>query len=189
MKRFEICDRFHVIDSKDENGVFLGCSVYLEKNGKKHSIADEGYGCVQILSVLLSIQNAILQSQIVEKSSSNEMCSSPAFVLAVEEPENHLHPKLQSLLADMFLEAYEQFGVTFIIETHSEYLIRKSQVLVAGMKFSTNIESNEKSPFRTYYIPNNGEPYSLWYRKDGNFAERFGSGFFDEADNLAFEIM
>ena len=43
--------------------------------------------------------------------------------------------------------------------------------------------------FRTYYMPNNSKAYSLGYRKDGKFAEEFGSGFYDEATNLAFDIL
>ena len=110
------------------------------------------------------------------------------FVLAIEEPENHLHPRLQSLLADMFLEAYEKFGVMFIVETHSEYLIRKSQVLVKKW-YEEKKDATIKCPFNTYYIPVNGVPYSLGYRKDGKFSESFGPGFYDESANLTFEIM
>ena len=39
--------------------------------------------------------------------------------IAVEEPEIHLHPKYQSLLADMFVDAYKTLGQHLIIETHS----------------------------------------------------------------------
>ena len=89
--------------------------------------------------------------------------------IAIEEPEIHLHPKYQSLLADMFLEAYKTYNIHFIIETHSEYLIRESQVLVSKMGFVNNEDSDKNSPFRTYYIPQNDTPYSLGYRKDGKY--------------------
>ena len=107
----------------------------------------------------------------------------------VEEPEIHLHPALQSLLADMFYEAYELFNIHFVVETHSEYLIRKSQVLVSKMGFKTNKDSDANSPFRTYYIPKEGKPYSLGYRKDGKFAERFGDGFYNESANLTNKML
>ena len=89
----------------------------------------------------------------------------------------------------MFYDAYKTYGIHFIVETHSEYLIRKSQVIVAGLKYISNQEAEETCPFRTYYMPNNSKPYSLGYRKDGKFAEEFGSGFYDEATNLAFDIL
>ena len=89
----------------------------------------------------------------------------------------------------MFYDAWQKYNVNFIIETHSEYLIRRSQVIVAGRKYKSNAEVEEKCPFQTYYIPNGAHPYSLGYRKDGKFKEKFGSGFYDEASNLAFEIL
>lgn len=38
-------------------------------------------------------------------------------------------------------------------------------------------------------MPKDGKPYSLGYRKDGKFVEEFGSSFYDEATNLAFDIL
>lgn len=183
LRKFEICDAYS-IDTVVADGVTIGCFISLEKNGKKHSIADEGYGCIQIFTVLLAIQNMayklfidVLEHDKLEKSA-----------FAVEEPENHLHPKLQSLLADMFQDASEKFGMTFIVETHSEYLIRKSQVLVKKW-YEENKDTDKPCPFQAYYIPVNGVPYSLGYRKDGKFSESFGPGFYDESANLTFEIM
>jgi hypothetical protein len=107
----------------------------------------------------------------------------------LEEPEIHLHPRFQSLLADMFRQAYSSYNVQFIIETHSEYLIRKSQVLVSRMRFHDNAEADKRCGFRTIYVPKIGSPYSLVYRKDGKFAEDFGPGFFDESSMLMLEIL
>src|SRR6185437_5397323 len=44
-------------------------------------------------------------------------------VLMVEQPELHLHPALQCDLADLFIEGVRSNGNTFILETHSEYLL------------------------------------------------------------------
>ena len=89
----------------------------------------------------------------------------------------------------MLFEAYKLYNIHFVVETHSEYLIRRSQVLVAQMGFQSNAEADEHSPFRTIYVPDNDRPYNLFYRKDGKFAESFGPGFFDEASRLMFEIL
>ena len=56
---------------------------------------------------------------------------SESTLVIVESPENILYPENQSLMADLFLDLYERFGLRFIVETHSEYLIRRTQVLVA----------------------------------------------------------
>ena len=45
-------------------------------------------------------------------------------VIAIEQPELHLHPALQSELGDVFIEsALGDRGNTFVIESHSEHLL------------------------------------------------------------------
>ena len=183
LNKLGLCDSFSV-DPVTVNGVSLGYSITFTKNGKTHSIADEGYGCIQLFSVLMVVQNAINLHDIGVIKDSLDVI----YTIAVEEPENHLHPKLQSLLADMFLEAKEIADIQFLIETHSEYLIRKSQVLVKKW-YEENKETDKSCPFQAYYIPSGGTPFSLGYRKDGKFSESFGPGFYDESANLTFEIM
>jgi hypothetical protein len=95
------------------------------------------------------------------------------------------------LLADMFYDAYKKLGVWFIINTNSEYLIRKTQVMVAEKNYETKEELEEKCPFTTYYVPNQstGElPYALGYRIDGKFKKGFGEGFYNESYRLASQI-
>ena len=57
-----------------------------------------------------------------------------------------------------------------------------------GIPSSIDIEFLELND-NPYYIPENSKPYSLGYRKDGKFMESFGTGFYDEASNLAFELL
>ena len=194
-KAFGIGERISI--NIDDEG--LGITLRLHKSEadeKGMLLADNGYGITQIFAILLNIEVAIMSrkslnyyedNSIEWNASIQKKYSEPT--IAIEEPEIHLHPRYQSLLAELFYDAYKTYGIHFIIETHSEYLIRKSQVIVAGLKYSSNQEAEETCPFRTYYMPNNSKPYSLGYRKDGKFAEEFGSGFYDEATNLAFDIL
>ena len=195
IKAFGIGERISI--NIDDEG--LGITLRLHKSEadeKGMLLADNGYGITQIFAILLNIEVAIMSRKSLKYYEDKNIewnakilkkYSEPT--IAIEEPEIHLHPRYQSLLAELFYDAYKTYGIHFIIETHSEYLIRKSQVIVAGLKFSSNQEAEEKCPFRTYYMPNNSKPYSLGYRKDGKFAEEFGSGFYDEATNLAFDIL
>ena len=195
IKAFGIGERISI--NIDDEG--LGITLRLHKSEadeKGMLLADNGYGITQIFAILLNIEVAIMSRKSLKYYEDKNIewnakilkkYSEPT--IAIEEPEIHLHPRYQSLLAEMFYDAYKTFGIHFIIETHSEYLIRKSQVIVAGLKYSSNKEAEETCPFRTYYMPNNSKPYSLGYRKDGKFAEEFGSGFYDEATNLAFDIL
>ncbi len=44
-------------------------------------------------------------------------------LLAIEQPELHIHPRLQAEISDLFIEAIHNNKHRFIIETHSEHLI------------------------------------------------------------------
>ena len=73
-------------------------------------IPDVGFGVSQVLPV-------VLQGFLSPKSS----------VTIVEEPEVHLHPKMQAALADLFIDITKESNFTkhLLIETHSEYLLRR----------------------------------------------------------------
>ena len=163
----------------------VGYFIYIvSKRGKTTTrtlLADFGLGVSHMLVILLLIDAW------GKKDGGYNHNRYPTFIL--EEPEAHLHPSFQSQLADIFLDAYKTYGLRFIIETHSEYLIRKSQVLVSQMGFKSNDESNTLAPFSAYYFPKTGKPYSLGYRKDGYFANSFGKGFYDESASLTFELL
>jgi predicted ATPase len=49
----------------------------------------------------------------------------------LEEPEIHLHPLAQSILAELFVDVSKERNVQFIVETHSEHLFRRMQTLIA----------------------------------------------------------
>ena len=67
---------------------------------------DIGIGISQVLPVLVSAY------------------ASAEKILAIEQPEIHLHPALQAELGDVFIEsALGGRRNTFILETHSEHLI------------------------------------------------------------------
>ena len=110
-------------------------------------------------------------------------------LITIEEPEQNLHPAVQSRLADMFLDFYRQFGSQCIIETHSEYIIRRTQVLVAeGIR--KNEFSLENNPMKVYYFPDNGQPpYDMCFKQTGRFERDFGPGFFDVAGNSNLELL
>ena len=149
--------------------------------GETMPLADMGMGSIQMMLLLFK-----LASNINKKN--GDGCT-----IIVEEPEQNIHPQLQSKLTDLFLEVSEKYGFHFVIETHSEYMIRKSQVLVAQMGYETQEEIETRCPIKTYYFPGDMEPernpYNMAYRTDGKFMNGFGEGFYDEAANLAFDIM
>lgn len=188
LQKFGIAHHISIKNTDDGLGVTL--RIFTDENDKEgHLLADEGYGMTQLFSIILGIETLALSTPKHYISDNWEEEEYDYSLMAIEEPENHLHPSYQSMLAEMFYDAYKRFNIHFIVETHSEYMIRKSQLITAGMNFTSNDEADEKSAFITYYMPKDGIPYSLGYRKDGKFKEQFGTGFFDEASNLAFELL
>ena len=81
--------------------------VLVEQRTDTHaSHRDVGIGVSQVLPVLVSAY------------------ASTDKLLAIEQPEIHLHPALQAELGDVFIEsAFGEGRNTFLIETHSEYLL------------------------------------------------------------------
>lgn len=161
----------------------VGYYVYLKKDKRLVSLADVGYGVTPLISMLLRIEIAICRS--LEKNFLERI------TICVEEPESNLHPSVQAKLADLFADAAKHYPVNFILETHSEYLVRRSQVIVAEQHYEGEEMLKEKCPFKVYYMPrpDEGKPYDLEYKLDGKFRKKFGKGFFDIADSLALELL
>ena len=160
--------------------------VYIKNNdGEEVNLADKGMGSIQLMVLLFRLAIAL--------PSNNERVYISRYgrIIIIEEPEQNLHPMLQSLLADLLYELNSEYGYRFIIETHSEYLIRKTQVIVKE-KYKGKKLSFKNNPFKVYYFnaSDSEKPYyEIVYQRDGSFENDFGKGFFDEASNLAFEIL
>lgn len=158
----------------------------IEENGSVVPLADKGMGSIQMMILLFRIATIIFKKS--QKRIDWMSCWMTSIII-IEEPEQNLHPKMQSYLADLFYYLAKYESLRMLIETHSEYLIRKSQVLVAEEKYSDQEELDDNNPFWVYYLPSDDSaPYEMKYRTDGKFSNEFGTGFFDTASNLAFEL-
>ena len=82
-------------------------------------ITDVGFGVSQILPVL------VLCFYVPEGST-----------IILEQPEIHLHPSVQAGLADVLIDAHKRRGVQFVLESHSEHLLRRLQRRIAEEKIS-----------------------------------------------------
>jgi len=106
-------------------------SIRLEETGEATSdnLADVGFGFSQLLPVIAQIYAAGRGSARPSVRSANAgggVVQAP--VLAIEQPELHLHPAYQARLGTYFVNAAKRFsrrGVNcrFVIETHSEQLV------------------------------------------------------------------
>ena len=108
--------------------------------------------------------------------------------IIVEEPELNLHPALQSKLAEFFHKVNTEFEMKFIIETHSEYLIRKAQLFVAENEYTTDAGLNP-NPFKVNYFDLENGPYQMNFTVNGKFDRNFGEGFYDEASKNTLALL
>ncbi len=77
----------------------------------------------------------------------------------------------------------------FIIETHSEYLIRKLQFLTASKKVGTDKSIIYYFNADKYVTANEPKVKPIEIRKNGNLSDTFGPGFYDEISRLQFDLM
>lgn len=101
--------------------------------------------------------------------------------IILEQPELHLHPKVQTRLADFFV-SMNALGKQCILETHSEYLINRLRYLVAKSNENkiaqdTMIYFVEMEDGHSIYRPITINKYGV--------IEDWPKGFFDESEDIA----
>jgi predicted ATPase len=93
--------------------------VVIKRQGASASLIDVGFGVSQVLPMLVLAYFVPRGATIV-----------------AEQPEIHLHPLAQAGLADLMTEVAHERDVQFIVETHSEYMFRHLQLLIAEEKLT-----------------------------------------------------
>ena len=128
------------------------------------SLLDVGFGISQILPVIIK-----------SVSSENE-------TIIIEQPEIHIHPRLQAQLGSLLAESVKSFGNRFIIETHSEHLLLRLQKLIRNGELS-------HEDIAVVYVDrgkNGSQCLELRIDSEGDFIDEWPNGFFDEGFNEMF---
>lgn len=145
-----------------------------KKNGSLVEIEDVGVGISQIIPVLTSIIEG--------------------FPVFIQQPELHLHPKLQAQLADAFIECMNKGWTKFVVESHSEHLL---------LRFLRRIRETNKSDIKNKLFGLTSKQISVLYvdkledgsskifplriSPEGEFIDRWPHGFFTERDGELFD--
>lgn len=134
------------------------------------NISDVGFGVSQVLPVLVEC-----------------FYCQPNSTLILEQPEIHLHPSVQSALADLLIAAItsREFGqdrnIQLLVESHSEHFLRRLQRRIAEETISPDMTA-------IYYCESTEEGSSLKPLKldmFGNIINWPKNFFGDEFDDLA----
>jgi predicted ATPase len=135
-------------------------SVQEIKSGHEFSLNQVGFGISQILPII----TLLLTSKRDE-------------IILIENPEVHLHPKLQSLFVDLSIFVLEN-GRKLVIETHSEHIINRLRYRIKqtpSLKEKINILFFEKNEEGIIYS-------DIEITKEGRLAH-WPENFFDQTYN------
>lgn len=122
------------------------------------SLKDLGFGISQILPV-------VVQSLAGYKK-----------ILTIQQPELHIHPRLQANLGDLFAESIDNRQNQFIIETHSEHLVLRLQRLIRTGK----IKADDVSILYVSRDSSGSSVQRLRLDDCGEFIDDWPGGFFPE---------
>ncbi len=151
----------------------LGHELGLRVGGQDRDPTAIGVGASQLLPVIVMVLGAPQGS-----------------VILLEQPELHLHPKVQSRLADFL--AYARRNVRIVVETHSEYLLTRLRLRIAENKldrdelavlFATQLPDSEDKSGKALHT----EFDHLNIDELGDF-HHWPEGFFDSLDNDSVEL-
>ena len=90
--------------------------------GIKSNIIDAGYGLSQILPLLARLFDSRIQRDRFSTKSGTR------FLL--QQPEVHLHPAAQAELASLFVQSAAKANNSFLIETHSDFILDRTRIEV-----------------------------------------------------------
>lgn len=148
--------------------------VVVGKDGTDHNICDVGFGCSQVLPVLVSG---------IELANRARRTGSGTPMLVVQEPEIHLHPNAQAALGSFFASLSKLRSQVFI-ETHSDNLV---------LRIARHVAANdiEASDVRIFYVQDSDglkKVTPIGISADGSFSPKWPGGFFPQRQAESLEL-
>jgi hypothetical protein len=112
-------------------------------------------------------------------------------VVAIEQPELHVHPAIQVGLGDLFIRAIQPNGSLYpgkslLIETHSEHIMLRLLRRIretAGNELPPGVIGLDPDDLSVIYVEGSDDGvrfHALRVDKEGEFIDRWPKGFFEE---------
>ncbi len=108
-------------------------------------------------------------------------------LLLIEQPELHIHPRVQVGLGDLYLQSAAKFGRNFLIETHSEALLLRMMKRIRQTRdgeLPTDVPPASTDDIAVYLIQNEGKGVAVMQMRmndRGEFLKPWPKGLFEES--------
>lgn len=130
------------------------------RSGARVRLDQVGYGVSQLLPVVDDCIHAKKQ------------------IICIEEPELHLHPRLQARLGNLFATSVKKNGNQVIVETHSENVLLRVRRLIRGGK----LRAEDVAVLYVDNVDKGGATVSrLRLGHQGELLDPWPTGFFDDS--------
>lgn len=120
LRELGLISSFRMKEIGSGTNLYQAC-VQKDRTSPETMLIDVGFGVSQVLPVLVLLYYV-----------------PPGSTVLMEQPEIHLHPSVQSGLADVMLAVARHRRVQIIVESHSEHLLRRFQRRAAEEKVSSS---------------------------------------------------
>lgn len=114
--------------------------IHVDEKGIERNLIDVGFGFTQVLPILVLIWKVVYLDSIIDKKKKNNLICK-THIIAIEQPELHLHPRLQAQFAELVAKAINECKrrgskVYIVMETHSSTIINKTGELIEKEELS-----------------------------------------------------
>jgi|DEB0MinimDraft_4_1074332.scaffolds.fasta_scaffold01148_3 energy-coupling factor transporter ATP-binding protein EcfA2 len=154
-------------------------------------LSECGMGNSQLIGILGSIYLLTEQFENTRIKRGRTIDNLEQYIIIVREPESYLHPKWAGELTEyLYNFAKENSNVKIVIETHSEVILRKTQVL-------TKNDNHDKDQLfsKAFYVKkvnsrgqSNSKIIDLGLKPNGFLQKTIDPGFFDTNTDLVYEL-
>ena len=141
MKRFQSWTQksFGFSATVQKNVGHLSVAIFREGFNKEINLSDTGFGYSQILPIITQLWELSTRNRVNQHSSLDVI----PLVVAIEQPELHLHPAMQGRLAKAFIACIKLakdngYQLQLLLETHSQTMVDYFGRAVARNELSTS---------------------------------------------------